>query len=114
MQECLTLCGCGDAGKNFKQGGLARAVAAHDANDIAFFDLEVQILECQEIIRRGHAVCGFLKHRGVRIRSPELARDLTLDLVNQHLAVDHTQAVFFGEIFYSDDRRHRKKEEVRS
>ena len=106
MQESLTLCGCGDAGKNFKQGGLARAVAAHDANDIAFFDLEVQILECPEIIRRGHAVCGFLKHRGVRIRSPELARDLTLDLVNQHLAIDHAEAVFFREIFDSDNGKH--------
>ena len=31
------------------------------------------------------------------------ARDPVLDLVHQHLAVDHAQAVFFGEIFYSDD-----------
>jgi hypothetical protein len=30
----------------------------------------------------------------VRVRPPELARDPALDLVNQHLTIDHAQAVF--------------------
>ena len=112
MQESLTFCRCGDAGENLKHGGLAGAVTAHDTNDIAFFDLEVHILERPEIIRRGHAVGGFLKYRGMRIRAPELARDPTLDLVNQHLAIDHAQAVFFGEVFDFDDGWHKKSRKL--
>jgi hypothetical protein len=75
-------------------------------NDIAFFNLEAHILERPEIIRRGHAIRGFFKDRSMWIRSPELARDPALDLVDQHLAVDDPKAVFFRKIFYSDDGWH--------
>ena len=34
------------------------------------------------------------------------ARDPALDLVHQHLAVDHAQAVFFGEVLDLDDGWH--------
>ena len=48
----------------------------------------------------------------MRIRSPELASDPALDLVDQHLAVDHAEAVFFREIFYADDGWHRKSRKL--
>jgi hypothetical protein len=40
------------------------------------------------------------------IRSSELAGDPALDLVHQHLAVDHAEAVFFGEVLDLDDGWH--------
>ena len=102
MQERFTLCGCGDAGEDFKQGGLAGAVATHNSDDITFFNLKAHILERPEIIRRGHAVRGFFKDRGMRIRPPELASYPALDLVDQHLAIDHAKAVFFRKVFDLD------------
>lgn len=73
MELRFPLRGGGDAGEDFQQSRLAGAVAAHNANDIAFFNLEADIFECPEIVRRGHAVGGFLKHRSMRIRPPKLA-----------------------------------------
>jgi hypothetical protein len=48
----------------------------------------------------------------MRIRSPELASDPALDLVDKHLAVDHAEAVFFRKVFYSNDRWHRKSKKL--
>jgi hypothetical protein len=35
-----------------------------------------------------------------------------LDLIQQHLAIDDAQAVFFREIFYSNDRRHAERKKL--
>ena len=112
MELRFPLRGGGDAGEDFQQCRFPGAVAAHDADDVALLDLEAHILEGPEIVGRWHAVCGFLKDLCVRVRPPELARDPALDLVNQHLTIDHAQAVFFREIFYSDDGRHRKSRKL--
>jgi hypothetical protein len=95
--------GRGDAGEDFEQSGFPGAVAPHHPDDVALLDLETHILEGPEVVGRGHAVRGFFKDLGMRIRAPKLARNPALDLVHQHLAVDHAQAVFFGKIFDLDD-----------
>ena len=111
MELRFPLRGGGDAGEDLKQSGFPRTIAAHDPDDIAFFNLEAHVLKRPEVSGRGHAVCGFLKDLCVRVRPPKLARNPAFDLVNQHLAIDHAKAVFFREIFYANDRRHgeRKK-----
>jgi hypothetical protein len=38
----------------------------------------------------------------MRIWPPKPPRDPALDLVDQHLAIDHAKAIFFREIFDSD------------
>ena len=45
---------------------------------------------------------------GMRIRATQLARDPALDLIDQHLAIDHAETVFFREIFYADDGWHKR------
>jgi hypothetical protein len=45
-------------------------------------------------------------------RIEDAVHNPTLDLINQHLAVDHAQAVFFREIFYSDDRWHAERKKL--
>ena len=82
MELRFPLRGGGNAGEDFQQCRFPRTVPAHDSNDIAFFNLEAHILERPKVKGRGHAVRGFLKHRGMRIRPTKLARDPTLDLVH--------------------------------
>jgi hypothetical protein len=49
---------------------------------------------------------------GMRIRATQLARDPALDLIDQYLAIDDAKAVFFREVFYSDDGWHRKSRKL--
>jgi len=59
-----------------------------------------------------HQISGLLKDRSMKIRPPELAGNPTLDLVDQHLAIDDAKAIFFREIFCADDRRHAKRRKL--
>ena len=43
----------GDAGEDFQQGRFPRPVAADDAEDLALFDLEVDVLERPGVVGRG-------------------------------------------------------------
>lgn len=55
MELRFPLRGGGDAGEDLKQSGFLGTVAAHDADDIAFFELEADIFERSKVKRRGHA-----------------------------------------------------------
>ena len=102
MQKSSTACWSCDAREQFEKRGFTRSIATHDTHNITYVNFEAYILERPEVIGRGHTIRGLVKDLCVRIWPPKLPREPALDLVDQHLAVDHAQAVFFREIFNSD------------
>src|SRR5690349_1880740 len=68
----------GDAAEKFEQGGLARAVAPDDADRLALFDLETDVLERPELLA--------LRRVGAGSERPQRPASQRLDAAGDHVA----------------------------
>ena len=84
--------GAGDAGKNFEEGGFAGAVAADEAKDFAFLDVEGDVFQGPESFVLGAAECGARRFQNAGemvAKEHRLLKSAALVALAEAFAMDH-------------------------